>query len=92
MRGVVARDVVALGPQALYESVGWPALKGQGAALDALHEWRAREQRFVGFAHVGVGAFVRAAVGEGCGGVPVGGAGIDYGLVREVFGMFSVWS
>jgi hypothetical protein len=24
--------------------------------------------------------------------VPVGGAGIDYGLVCEVFGMFSVWS
>jgi hypothetical protein len=47
-------------------------LEGQGAALDALHERRARQQRFVGFAHVGVCAFVGAALAEDCGGLPVG--------------------
>lgn len=78
MRSIVARDVVALGPQALDESVGRPALEGEGAGFDALHEARAREQGFVGSAHAGVvGGFAlgAAGVGEGCGGVPVGGAG-----------------
>ena len=90
MRGIVARDVVALGPQALNESVGGPALEGEGAGFDALHERRAREQGFVGSAHVGVGGFVGAAVGEGCGGVPVGGAGVGLvvGLLWDFLSIF----
>lgn len=73
MRRIVARDVIALGPEAFDKGVGGPALEGQGAAFDALHERRAREQCFVGFAHVGVCAFGVAA--EDCGGLPFVGAG-----------------
>ena len=69
---IVPGDVVALGPQALDVSVGRPALEGQGAGFDALHERRAREEGFVGFAHVGVCAF--GGAGVDCRGLPVGGA------------------
>lgn len=74
MLRVVTGNVVALGPEAFDESVGWPALKGQSAGFDALHERRAWDERFVGFAHGGVAGF-HAGVEDG-GGLPFALAGV----------------
>lgn len=57
MPRVVARGVVALGPEALDERVGGPALEGEGAGFEALRQAGAGEQGFVGVADGGVVRF-----------------------------------
>jgi len=59
---VVARDVIALRPEALDGSLGWPALEGEGAGFEALDDGIAGEEGFFGEPDCGVEGFVACVV------------------------------
>ena len=70
---VVARRVVALGPEAFDESFLRPALETEGAGFDALDCGVAVYEGFFGFADRVVGGFLAGV--EDCGGLPFLGTG-----------------
>lgn len=52
---VVAGHVVPLSPESFDEGIARPSLERESAGFDALHEWRTRNERFVGLADVVIG-------------------------------------
>jgi hypothetical protein len=63
---IVTRRIVALSPESLDECIARPPLESEGTGLDALDQWRTRNERFVGLADVVVGLF-NTAVEDGAG-------------------------
>ena len=47
--------VIALGPESFDEGIARPSLECESTGFDALHEWRTRNERFIGFADFVVG-------------------------------------
>lgn len=66
MLRVVTGHVVALSPESFDEGIARPSLECESPGFDALYQWRARNERFIGFADVVVGR-LNAAVEDGAG-------------------------
>lgn len=66
MLRVVTGHVVALSPESFDEGIARPSLKRKSPGFDALHEWRTRDERFVGPADFVIGG-LNATVEDGAG-------------------------